>query len=245
MAYLFEEQTGNKANEMIKNLEKAGYQAEMLEDPFRDYSVRFDITARGEYMGRITIYYKPTKNIYKIRIDEVKESEKSAVQKIWEDMGMEIKTMSFTRSDFEFEKSAVTYTNSGVEIDVDGSFRDGKTSYAAIVRREGLEVKRLCGLMEAKEVMGSHQVAGELRAAIEAIKYCAEHHIPEAVIYYDMKGTEFWATGRWKANKEITKLFQEFIKKVNVKITWVKVKSHSGMKWNEAVDELAASMFNG
>jgi ribonuclease HI len=229
MAYLFESETRKKANEFIKYLEEAGFQTEFPGDAFKNYNVRIGISALGEYLGKITIYFKPTKNTYTLQVNELKPSIRDVIMQIWDYTGL--------------NGDSITYTNSGIEIDVDGSYKDGKTSYAAIIRKDGDVIKHLVGLLGNEDVQGTYQVAGELQAATEAIKYCDENNISEAVIYYDMAGIESWATGRWKANKEVTKKFQEFVKLAKVKIKWVKVKSHTGLKWNEAVDKLASSMF--
>ena len=135
------------------------------------------------------------KNIFSIGINDIKPEYRDMVSAVWNKMNI--------------DKKIVPYKDKGIEIDIDGSFRNGKTSYAAIIRKDGKVIKNISGLMEVNEVKDSHQVAGELRAAMEAIKWCKENNIAEADIYYDMKGIENWATGKWKANKEITKEFKQ------------------------------------
>ena len=61
------------------------------------------------------------------------------------------------------------------------------------------------------------------------------------VLYFDYEGIEKWCTGVWKTNKTGTidyKKYYDSIKdKLNVK--FVKVKAHSGDKYNEEADKLA------
>jgi len=225
MAYLFENETNKKALAFISYLEKEGFQATIPEDANRDYLIKIEISYQGNPIGKFLIYFKPSKNIFSIGIKGIKPEYRDMVSAVWDKMNI--------------DKKIVPYKDKGIEIDVDGSFRNGKTSYAAIIRKDGKVIKNISGLMEENEVKDSRQVAGELRAAMEAIKWCKENNISEADIYYDMVGTENWATGKWKAKKEITKAFVEFIKKSDVKINWIKVASHTGVKWNEEVDRLA------
>ena len=62
-------------------------------------------------------------------------------------------------------------------------------------------------------------------------------------IRYDYEGIEKWATNAWKANNTLTKKYAEFMrrKQTQIRISFRKVKSHSGDYYNEKVDKLAKS----
>ncbi len=91
------------------------------------------------------------------------------------------------------------------------------------------------------DLAGMRNVAGEIKGAEFVLKYCAENGIESVEIYHDYEGIAAWAEGRWKTNKDGTiaykKLFDEISEKVAVK--FVKVKGHSGDKYNDMADALA------
>lgn len=84
-------------------------------------------------------------------------------------------------------------------------------------------------------------VAGEIEGSMCAMSYCLEHGIGALTICYDYEGIEKWCTRAWKANKEGTVAYREFYDKVSrqVQIRFVKVKGHSGDKYNDMADKLA------
>ena len=79
----------------------------------------------------------------------------------------------------------------------------------------------------------------ELMAIIEALQFHA--YAEHITIYSDSKLSINCAKGLWKRkkNKDLWAIYDSVVK--DIKITWVKVKSHSGDKYNELVDKLAKS----
>lgn len=130
-------------------------------------------------------------------------------------------------------------SNLNYEIYVDGSHINGATGYGAVIIKNGLVVEELYGPVDSIEVANTRQVAGELIAVKEALKWCIKHSINEVSIYFDYFGIEKWATGQWKTNQPLTKEYARFVRDCPIKIHWHKVNSHSGDRWNDRADELA------
>lgn len=76
-----------------------------------------------------------------------------------------------------------------------------------------------------------------------AIEYCLENGIDELIIYHDYAGIGMWGDDQWKANLDMTREYKAFVREARekMKISFVKVKAHTGDKYNEAADRLAKS----
>lgn len=196
--------------------------ADIIPDSLREYSIKIKVND----FGIVNLYFKPTQGKFSITLQEVKnDGDVLIIQNYWNKLnGI---------------KEEETYKNKGYEIDVDGSYRNWITSYGIVIRKEGNVIKEISGIVDSAQVKGSHQIAGEIKAVTEAIKWCRKNKIHEVTIYYDYKGLEKWAKGLWKTKKVISKEYADFMKVDNVEIKWVKIKSHSGKKWNEYADRLA------
>ena len=86
-------------------------------------------------------------------------------------------------------------------------------------------------------------VAGEILGAELAMKKAVEMGIRKLSIYHDYQGISSWCQGDWKANKEGTKAYKAYFDSIRdeIEICFVKVKGHSGDKYNDKADELAKS----
>lgn len=126
---------------------------------------------------------------------------------------------------------------------VDGSFDvrwPDKYGYGVVfITNEG--ITKMNGSETDADNAQMRNVAGEVLGAMTAIKRAEELHIKKLVIYYDYEGIASWALGKWKTNKEGTKRYKEFFdsKCDLVDISFVKVKGHSGVQYNEMADTLA------
>lgn len=90
-----------------------------------------------------------------------------------------------------------------------------------------------------KDAAASHNVAGEVYAAIAAMEWANRRGIPICIVY-DYNGLEKWCTKEWKAQKPISqKLTACYDRMPKGLITFRKVAAHSGNKWNDLADELA------
>ena len=125
---------------------------------------------------------------------------------------------------------------------VDGSFNVDTMvyGYGVVMMYHGRE-EYYKGSGNEENMSAMRNVAGEILGAMYAMKYAYDHDIKNLVIYHDYEGIAKWCLGEWKTNKLETQTYknkyQEYSKKVN--ISFVKVKGHSGDKYNDLADALA------
>lgn len=125
---------------------------------------------------------------------------------------------------------------------VDGSFRkeDFHYSYGMVfLTKDGEEY--FSGVGENRENSSMRNVAGEILGSIKAVHKALESGIKELCICYDYIGIEKWVSGEWQAKKSGTQHYRDFMRKAmsEIKISFKKVKAHSGVKYNEMADKLA------
>ena len=124
---------------------------------------------------------------------------------------------------------------------VDGSFNSDTGVYGSaviILDEEGNEI--LKNAFPGTQYNEMWQVAGELRAAIAAVTYAEEYLADSLLIRYDYEGIEKWATGEWRAKKEGSEKYVEFMqKKRSMVIRFEHVRAHTGNKYNEMADDMA------
>lgn len=91
------------------------------------------------------------------------------------------------------------------------------------------------------ELAEMRNVAGEIKGAERAMQFCLEEGIKSLTIYHDYEGVAKWCTGEWQARKTGTKAYKTFynIASEKVQIQFIKVKGHSGDKYNDLADKLA------
>ncbi|MBI5402105.1 MAG: reverse transcriptase-like protein [Ignavibacteriae bacterium] len=226
--YKYEYKLKEKSSEFISHLSGKNILADIISGSVREYSVKL----KAIDIGVINLYYSPNQDAYKITLQEIPdEGDKLIIQNCWNELhGI---------------KEEIIYKDKGIEIDVDGSYRKGVTSYGAVIRKNGKIISELSGIVEAPLVKGSHQIAGEIKAVTESINWCNENGVKEVTIYYDYKGLEKWASGKWKTKKAVSQEYYGFMKNNSLKIHWVKIESHTGKKWNEYADRLAAKAADG
>lgn len=208
---------------LMEKLLKKGYRASIVEDSFREYSVKVSVEGKGS----VCVYYSPSKDSFKITLKEIKD-EKDAhdISLLWDSK----KKKSVKDS---------VYSDKGYEADVDGSYFSSITSWASIIRKDGRIIEELSGIVDTSNIKNSHQIAGEIKAVIETVKYCQRNKIRKLRLYYDYNGLKYWAKGIWRAKIFITQYYQNFMKDVKIDIDWVKIESHTGVYWNELADKLA------
>ena len=126
---------------------------------------------------------------------------------------------------------------------VDGSFDSATSAFACgvVILIPGSEPVELSKSYEDEDAAVHRNVAGEVMGATLAINYCQEHGIDKVTIYHDYEGISKWANDEWKANHLLTQRYKQFVatSRATMTIDFVKVKAHSGDKYNEIADKLA------
>lgn len=138
-------------------------------------------------------------------------------------------------------QKTVCAATSEYQIYVDGSFckKTKRYSWAFVVMKGGEAVHTANGVGDNPAAAAMHNVAGELAAAMQAIKWAVKQNIQPIVIYHDYQGIGAWATGAWQAKNEFTKAYAEFVTPYRDWIFFEKVTGHTGVVGNELADQLA------
>jgi ribonuclease HI len=219
MTYKYEEELREKAQTFIQILLQKGIAVEPRPVMFRDYMVKLAV----KDAGYISIYYSPKQEMFSLKLHELRDSRLTPqIEVCWQGDSI---ISDETRQTADYQAY------------VDGSYMNGFVGYGAVVLHQGQEIKRFSGSVEHDVEL--RQVVGELHATLQVIAWCEEHNITDIEIFYDYAGIEKWATGEWRANNTVTQHYQKAVRSTPVKITWRKVKSHTGVRWNDLVDELA------
>ncbi len=125
---------------------------------------------------------------------------------------------------------------------VDGSYNINTKIFGCgvVIFYKGNETK-FSKAFSDPEMALMRNVAGEIEGAKLAMQYCVDNNIAEIDIYYDYEGVEKWCTGAWKTNKEGTAAYKRFYDEISksVKVSFNKVKGHSGDTFNDMADRLA------
>lgn len=127
---------------------------------------------------------------------------------------------------------------------VDGSYNVATGEYGCgMVFMTGDLQLHIAKKGENPELSPMRNVAGEILGAQLAMEKAVELGLRKLSIYHDYQGIASWCLGEWKTNREGTKKYKEYYESVcdQVKITFVKVKGHSGDVYNDLADELAKS----
>ena len=136
-------------------------------------------------------------------------------------------------SDEDF-KGAVSY--------VDGSFNvhTNEFSYGVVIFYND-EEHQFNKKFSDPDLVLMRNVAGEIKGAEFAMQYCVDNKIDSVKIYFDYEGVSRWCLGEWKANKDGTKAYKAFYDSIKdiLSVDFIKVKSHSGDKYNDLADRLA------
>lgn len=142
-----------------------------------------------------------------------------------------------------------------VHVYVDGSFRQGSAptwAYSVITSPEtsitegdivdpnsAELIYQDAGVVKDVAEHKHWNIAGELRAVIEALCFCNSEKYHNVILHYDYEGIEKWANDSWKANNPLTKYYQYFVQHIPLNIKFKKEKAHTNNVLHDAVDKLA------
>lgn len=131
---------------------------------------------------------------------------------------------------------------------VDGSYDDTLKafSYGIVFFYNGTE-ECFSQKLTTPELLDMRNVAGEIKAAEYAMRICTDRNIHSLDLYHDYEGIAKWCTGEWKANKAGTQAYKNFYDKIKhiLRVNFIKVKGHSGDKYNDLADQLAKDALFG
>ena len=129
---------------------------------------------------------------------------------------------------------------------VDGSYDSTTNQFSCgvVLFYNGKE-EHFSELFNDESLAEMNNVAGEIKGSEKAIKYCIDNKIRSLTIYHDYEGISKWCTGEWQAKKDGTKTYKKFYEEASkiVDIYFVKVKGHSGDKYNDVAGQLAKNAF--
>lgn len=184
--------------------------------------------------------------VYK-SFSSLKEAERY-IQNVTEDGPDTAKTTTLPEDDLNTQvknRIATLCENEAIAF-VDGSYdaTGEKSAFGAIIFSHGGNRDILYKAFTKKlgeEFISLRNVAAELEGVKEAINWAIQYDKSKISIYYDYESIEKWANGQWTANKAITKDYVRFIqeKSMSLQIEFIKVPAHSGVEFNEEVDEIA------
>lgn len=185
----------------------------------------------------------------------VRKGKEIGIYKTWDECKSQVNGFSGAEyKSFPTEEEAENYvygTNTvniknpenTVEAYVDGSYEHSIREYGSgVVILKSNEVEKVYSIKGNDESLVSmRNVAGEIEASKIAMNYCIENKIKNLILYFDYEGIEKWCIGAWKTNKEGTIAYKKFYDSIKgqLNVTFVKVKAHSGNKYNEEADKLA------
>ena len=152
----------------------------------------------------------------------------------------EAKNKTETSIPFSDKNNAVAY--------VDGSYNvtTKKFSYGVVMFYDSQEI-HISEMVDDEELAQMRNVAGEIKGAEAAMHFAYSRNCKNLIIYHDYEGISKWCLGLWKTNKSGTIAYKQFYDgiKLNLNVKFIKVKGHSGDKYNELADQLAKqAIFN-
>ncbi len=209
-------------NKFVKILNENNLIASFDDTCFRDYLLQISLKNKLIKLGKIGVYYKPSKKSFSLVTTNIKDKESvEIINKCWDEVNG-FKT---------FKEESGIY-----EAFVDGSYIDGKTGYGAAIFLGDKEIEKFSGRLDDTS---TRQFGGELYSVTLVLKWCELNNIKKIRINYDYLGIEYFATGKWKPKNSLAQEYVEIVSSCDIDILWRKIDSHTGNKKNDLADKLA------
>ncbi|GAA0116882.1 ribonuclease H1 domain-containing protein [Clostridium senegalense] len=143
------------------------------------------------------------------------------------------------------KKGLDNYPMDILHIYVDGSYNSSneKFSYGLVAVKDDVIEYMESGASNDTSQKQIRQIAGELKATIQAVEYAKSKGEKKIVIFHDYEGIYHHALGTWERKDVSSKKYYETINKYinedKIEIIFVKVDSHTGDIYNEITDSIA------
>lgn len=128
-----------------------------------------------------------------------------------------------------------------IKVYIDGSYSSEtkKIGFSIVILSQKIE--KFYKSIENEELAKHRNVSGEILAVLYALEIAKQKGFKCITLYYDYEGLEKWITGEWRAKTPLTRVYKEkfYNYAKDIKVKFEKVKSHTGVKYNELADELA------
>lgn len=133
--------------------------------------------------------------------------------------------------------------NESMKVYVDGSYSDKlkATGFGCVFIENNVVIHTISRKTTINPSENLWNVSAEIAGVLAAVEWGVNNNIQELSIYYDYEGLQKWFDGAWKSNKETTSNYVEKMQEYStkIKLNFVKVKAHSGDKYNDMADQLA------
>lgn len=193
----------------------------------------------------------------------VREGHRPGIYRTWDEAKAQIhhysgatyksfKTLAEAESFMQMNKNAAFDASHQTDADtviayVDGSYNKAtnRYSFGAVLIQNNEVIHTLSRVGDNPKYQGSWQIAGEVFGALHAIQWAIQNDFKKIIVHYDYMGIQKWAQGEWKTNKPVSQDYVAAFKKLEpkIEIEFIKVKAHSGVEFNELVDQLAKDAF--
>lgn len=235
----------------VVGLEKAANTLKKYEKEYRKNKSKNNLYYVGQIKNTIYIF---NKNSYKKQSKKNKKMFKEILGyenacKYRNILNKEKKNMKNSHKKTDYKKSSKIVKNKNlkdINIYVDGSFRsqDNTFSYGFVFVKNDEILKSSSERIKSEKYLRFRNVWSELKAATYAVETAKKIGYSNINLYYDFQGIEIFlnkdysrATSPFKVLK---RQYQEEMFKYmkDVSVNFIKVKAHSGDKFNNYVDKL-------